>query len=399
MCNFFGLLPGKAPPAPDPVKTAQAQSEINLDALKQSAALNRTNQVTPFGNLTYSGTPGGADDTVTTTLSPELQKLLTGQIGISQGLTDQSLNRLGAIPTEGFSLQGAPGIRGSEGTQIQTGFGDAGAIQSLLSPSGQIQSGINLSGLPQLNTDFASQLQSSRDAAYGQQAQYLDPRFEREGKALESQLAAQGITPGSEAYNDAKRQFDESKRAAYDSAGMAAVLAGNQLQGQLFGQNLSARQQGVNEQFGLGDFANSAQAQGFGQNLASGQFANEAQQQLYDQLLGRAQFSNAAADQQFAQNQALRANDIADRERSINENLLERNQNFNELAAFLNGSPIAPNSPTFQSTPVYNAAQASPDALGMTAQNYNAAVQARAGILGSIFGGAGSAIGGFLSRD
>ena len=83
---------GSAPQAPNPVTTAQQQNGINYEAMQGSAKLGRTNQVTPYGNLTYSGTPGEGNDTLTTSLSPELQSLLTGQTQISQGLTDKSLN-------------------------------------------------------------------------------------------------------------------------------------------------------------------------------------------------------------------------------------------------------------------------------------------------------------------
>jgi len=387
MCNFFGLLPG--PKTPDPIKTAQAQNSINAEAIANSARYNRTNQATPFGNLTYSGTPGAAEDTVTTTLSPELQRLLTGQTAISQGLTDQANTRLGQIPTTAFSLAGAPGVRSAEGANIQDSFGMGGPIQYDIGDAGAIQRSVDLSGQPSLSTDFESQLNSSRDAAYNSQAQYLDPRFAREQQAMESQLAAQGIPVGSEAYKNAMAQFGETKNQAYQGAQNAATLAGNSLQNQLFGQNLSARQQGVGEQFGLGEFGNSAQQQFFSQLAAKQQANNAAAGQEFGQNMSAADFANQANMARFDQGQVLRGNDIQDRERSINENLLERNQGFNELAAFLNGSPIAPNSPAFANTPVYNAAQGSPDATGLAASNYAAKRQASAGMLGSLFGAAG----------
>lgn len=394
----MGFLFGSSPKAPDPVATANAQRDINAAAIGDAARYNRTNQITPFGSQTYSGTPGGPDDTLTTTLTPELQRLLTGQLGISQGLTDQAATRLAQIPTEAFSIAGAPAVRAggyapitdtfNQGRPIQYDIGDAGAIQRGLIYDQNIQRGVN--------QDFDSLLNSSRDAAYQSQAQYLDPRFAREQQAMESQLAAQGIPVGSEAYKNAMAQFGETKNQAYQSAQNAATLAGNSLQNQLFGQSLAG-----------GQFANQAQQQGYEQALGSGQFGNAAQQQYFAQLAARQQAYNAAAGQEFgqnlsaadfanqanmlkfAQNQALRQGDIGDRERAINENILQRNQGFNELAAFLNGSPIAPNQPTFAQTPVYNAAQGSPDAVGLAAQNYNTAAGNRAALLSSIFGAGG----------
>ena len=55
----------KAPKAPDPIKTAAAQTGSNIDTATAQQILNQTNQVTPEGSLTYnqSGTTSyvGAD--------------------------------------------------------------------------------------------------------------------------------------------------------------------------------------------------------------------------------------------------------------------------------------------------------------------------------------------------
>ncbi|CAB4187786.1 hypothetical protein UFOVP1169_4 [uncultured Caudovirales phage] len=416
-----------SPQAPNPVTTAQAQNGVNYEALQNSAKLNRTNQVTPYGNLTYSGTPGQADDTLTTSLSPELQNLLTGQTQISQGLTDKSLNRLQNIPDTPFSLDGAPSVRAGayapitdnfdQGPALQTGFDKGGAVQYDIGNAGPIQRGISYDQNIQkgVNQDFGSLLNSSRDAAYNSQAQYLDPRFAREQQAQESQLAAQGIPVGSEAYKNAMAQFGETKNQAYQSAQDSATLAGNQLQNQLFGQSLSggqfsnnAQQQGYEQALGSGAFGNDAQSQYFGQLAARQQANNQAAGQDFSQNQNAAQFFNNTAGQQFGQNMAaadfanqantskfnqnntLRDQDVQNRQQSINENVLQRNQGFNELSAFLNGSPISPSSPTFQNTPTYSAAQSSPDAVGMAAQNYAAQQQSRAALLSSIFGAAGT---------
>ncbi len=166
-------------------------------------------------------------------------------------------------------------------------------------------------------------------------------------------------------------------------------MAGNQLQNQLFGQNLSANQTQFGQAATQGQFGNQAQQQLFGQNAQQQQANNAAVGQAYGQNMGAADFANNAASGNFDQNQALRGNDVQDRQQNINENVLQRNQGFNELAAFLNGSPISPTQPAFANTPTYNAAQGSPDAVGLAAQNYAAAQQSRSGLLSSLFGAAG----------
>jgi hypothetical protein len=43
-----------APAAPDPYAVANAQGAANIDAARITTALNRANQVTPYGSLTWA---------------------------------------------------------------------------------------------------------------------------------------------------------------------------------------------------------------------------------------------------------------------------------------------------------------------------------------------------------
>lgn len=52
----------KTPPAPDPVKTATAQGAVNRDTAITQYLLNATDQVTPFGSLTYEPIGNWADN-------------------------------------------------------------------------------------------------------------------------------------------------------------------------------------------------------------------------------------------------------------------------------------------------------------------------------------------------
>ena len=85
------------PPAPDPAATAAAQAATNKQTAITQYGLNATNQVTPYGSLTYTqGDPwsdGTPHYTATTTLSPEQQNLYNlgtqtqsnlGNIGVEQ---------------------------------------------------------------------------------------------------------------------------------------------------------------------------------------------------------------------------------------------------------------------------------------------------------------------------
>lgn len=444
---------------PDPTATANSQNAINNNAMINATRLSNINQTGPLGSVNYSGEPGSSDYTQNTTLTPQLQSILSSIMGSGEKVAGQipatpfDLSKAyggadvgsGAVPiqtqtyyapiTDTFNQGGAMQYNIADAGAIQNQIGDAGAVQrSLGDYSHNIQSGINTSGVNSLNTDFSNQLNSSRQAAYDSQAQFLDPRFGREQQAMESQLAAQGIPVGSEAYKNAMAQFGETKNQAYQGAADAATLAGNQLQNQLFGQNLSANQTQFGQAATQAQFGNTAQQQSYEQALGSGQFGNDAQQQYFSQLAARGQFANNAQAQQFDQNAQRQAANNATagqayaqnygaaqfandantsrfgqnqavtqfannanqqkfdnnqilRNQGINEQQLVNNAPINELMALLNGTSIA--NVQFQPHAGQSAAQAAPDAVGLSASNYQAQQQRQAAVLSSIFSSIG----------
>jgi hypothetical protein len=329
------------------------------------------------------------------------------------------------------------------GGNFTTGV-NAQPLQYGFDSGGQTQRSLDFSGAPSLNTDFSGLAKQAQDANYASQTQYLDPQFAQSDQALASKLAAQGITQGSDAYNTAMDNAARQKQAAYSDARNQSIMAGDAQANALFGQNLAARQQGVGEATTQGNFANAAlaqqfaqnqgqagfynaaQAQGFGQgmqnaqlnnqaqndifgqNLAAGGFANDATtQQLNNGLalqnynnnassqhlsdiLGLQQYNNQALGQQFQQ--GMQVNDYNNQlyNNNIQNQILGRNQNINEAMSYLGGTPISGQQyPTYQPIAQSTAAQSSPDAVSLAGSNYNAQQQARAAILGSIFGSVG----------
>lgn len=204
------------PPAPDPVATANAQTASNKATAITSYGLNATDQVTPYGNLSYSqGTPwsdGTPHYTATQTLSPEQQNL--------------------------YNL----------GTQTQSNLGNIGVEQSdkvrgILNTPFDINSAIN-----NQQSDIAAKL--------------LDPQWQQREGALQTQLANQGVQQGSEAYTNALRDFGMQRDNSYNSA----LLAGR---GQAATEALAQRNQPLNEisallsnsQVQLPSFTNTPQSQ------------------------------------------------------------------------------------------------------------------------------------------
>jgi len=129
--------------------------------------------------------------------------------------------------------------------------------------------------------------QQVTDALYKQQTQFLDPQFERSQSALANQLANQGITQGSEAYNNAMQMANAQKQQAYESARNSAIGAGVNAASTLFGNQLA----GAN-------FGNQALGQQFGQGLAAQQAGNTAQNQTFAQNLANANLGNTAVIEQ-----------------------------------------------------------------------------------------------------
>jgi hypothetical protein len=80
--------------------------------------------------------------------------------------------------------------------------------------------------------------QQAADTAYQSATRYLDPQFARQQSSLENQLANQGITRDSEAWNNATNQFNENKNQAYDQA-----------RSQAYTQGLSGANQALNSMF------------------------------------------------------------------------------------------------------------------------------------------------------
>lgn len=159
----------KAPKAPDPFKTAKAQTESNIATAREQARLGMTGQTSDFGSTDYvadANSPSGYR--AVQRLSPEQLAILRGQEGAVTG----ALDRIGGLGD--FDMSAA---RGREISDIQRTF--------------------------------------------------LDPQFEQANTALESKLLNQGIRPGTEQYANAMRQFGQQRSDAYNKMFLDAYSTAN----------------------------------------------------------------------------------------------------------------------------------------------------------------------------
>jgi len=348
------------PPQPqDPKQTAAAQTATNIGTAIANQQMLNTNQVTPYGNLSFdqSGTYEYTDPlngktheipqyTATQTLSPEQQAILEqnqrgslnlATLGANQsGRLDDLLSRpinTDALPARGdaSSIRGLDLDRVGSGPNLKATFGDAGPVTREIADAGSVRKSYG--------TDFSEDRQRVEDALF----ERLNPQLDRDRDRLESRLASQGIRMGSEAYNSAMddlgRNTNDARLTAVLGAGqehsrlsdMEARRAGfeNAAQGQAFGQNAEAAR-----------FANGAQAQAFGQEAARADFSNNAEQIMHANEVQGIAMGNAAATQEA--NSDVTRFDAANTSRNLamQEDLTLRNQPINEIIALMSGSQI-----------------------------------------------------------
>ena len=193
-CGFimYGIGKDDPPPPPDYAGAARETAQGNIDAARLATAANRVNQITPFGNLTYTQTGedkwGNPMWTATQTLAPEQQKIASQQANLSSGL-------LGTA---------------------QQGLDYAGNVIS--------RPGVDTSKLP--STGF-NPGQSYQDAIMTR----LAPQIARENQSFEQDMANKGIGVGTAAYNTAKELLSQNQNDRLVSStvqGLNTGLAANQ---------------------------------------------------------------------------------------------------------------------------------------------------------------------------
>lgn len=321
------------PAPPDPIATANAQGAANVEAARVTTALNRANQVTPWGNLTWSRGGGDWNEqgynqalqlyndqlvnynkalsnfnssqqdrgyaaefdgfgyqpqqqftgtaptapkkedygynpdawTSTVTLDPRVQSLLDSSLATSQGLQTAIGNSLASTTSTLSQPLNAPGSidinrirQGVEGrytdlqpslqaSNVLASMGRAGVGEQLSRLRNLYGQDFNYDSAPAMPTADEATRQRVEDALYGRSTARLDPRFSQAQDQLNSSLAAQGITQGSEAYNRELQNFNNAKNDAYSSAMNDAITGSDEAMQRIFNMGLQARQQGVNE--------------------------------------------------------------------------------------------------------------------------------------------------------
>jgi hypothetical protein len=164
---------GQQPQQPDYMGIAAQQGAENRKSALQSASLSNPNVNNPYGNqrVTWQGDQA----TINQNLDPTQQGLLNSQNAMSTSLANTGQNLTG---------------------QVNDAYGQPMDATSINQLTQQAQDAIN-----------------SR----------LNPGLEQQSKALDQQLANQGIGVGTEAWNNAKRQQGNQENDAHQQAILAAL--------------------------------------------------------------------------------------------------------------------------------------------------------------------------------
>ena len=362
------------PPPPDYAGAAAAQGAANLETARAQGRMNNANVIGP--GMSRTVTWDGDVPTVSTNLTPEEWAIYNQNVA-----TRQQLGELG--------LQGATSLEGIVGKPLDLSgvAGHGGVYRAGTNP--QALNTFGLPGMPNAyqggqNLPDVQSGEATRSRVIQAMLSRSNDEIGRHEEQVKSDLIAQGLRPGTEAY---AREMDAIGRQRNDAMSQAEIAGGAAAQ-QMFGMDSSRRAQlygegttdaGLRYQQGMGirDQALDEQGQRFGQQGQVAELGMRQQAQTSDQ-----------------QN-ALRTRQIA-------ELITQRQMPLNEIIGLMGGgqvnNPYAQPAQPFQGTniappPIFGAHQAQ-NQYGMDVYNaQTGSANAQTGALAGLGGAAMIAMG------
>lgn len=271
-----------APASPDPKETAAAQTGTNLATAQANAVLGNVNQVTPYGNLTYTTTgqqfvsdangqtyykapdgtysttkPGMVAQYATTPAATATSAAMSGdRSNGSNSLGNLFANRSAKQTITGYSLpKGYEEVKGYYVPQYTATQTLSKPQQAILDQTQGAQ--LNLAKTANERSDWLSEYlkkpltlesaNATREQAQDALMKRLQPSLDAQDQANQTMLNNQGVRAGSVAYD---RSRDEVNRNAVD-ARLAAILASGQEAQNQYALESAARSAPINEIIGL----------------------------------------------------------------------------------------------------------------------------------------------------
>jgi hypothetical protein len=203
----------KAPPPPDPAKTAQAQTTQSIQTARANNAMGMVNQKGPDGSLTYTQT-GGFNDPSTGEFIPQY----TAETALSESAQKR-------FDTTNAATQNMADVAKVLSGQIMDTTGKP----------------ISYDNLPELQGSGG--YEASRKSVEDAMLARMQPALDKRRQDMERNLSGRGIKMGNTTWNEG---FDEVNRADND-ARLAAIGAGGAEQSRLAGLDSATRAQTLQE--------------------------------------------------------------------------------------------------------------------------------------------------------
>lgn len=360
------------PAAPDYIGLAKQQGDEQQQLATQNTWANRADQTNPYGSTKWASEkvidPATGQEVTkwsqTTDIAPELKAAYDSQLGVQTGRSELAGSMMGRLGSE--LGQAADWSQLSPwGQQMQAGnlqattnafsFGDPRTQAPAL------QNSLDYSNLNNVDGSGASR-QRAEDAIYKSATSRLDPQWQAKQTQLETQLANQGISRNSAAYQNAMAGLETQRTDAYQQAQMGAITGAGQEAQRNSSMDMALRQQQAAEAGNQGQFGNAAQQAAYQQALQSGNFGLTQQQQAFGQ-------QQQAGSQNF--NQQMQAGQYQNqmRQQQLAEMLQKRGMTLNEINALMSGQQVQ--NPNFAG---YNQATMAPgtDYMGAAKNQYAA---------------------------
>ena len=378
------------PAVPDYAAAAEKTQQANMDMARYATRVNRPTQITPYGTQTWTNSGGfdqagydaamqaykdsyqpgtgrggywkttgnGGDQgwdrewvstgnegrytmpkpnrddfmrednwTQTTTLAPDLQAALDNEMALQKGrsqigldmlpMAEQSINRPIGYDTA-QQWNSAPETSNFQAYTDQLPTDNLQNVNAL--------NNSDISNTPTFDQQYVNDIKN-------QALDYMRPEMQAAQESLDAQLAAQGITPGSEAYDRAQRRLaDQQSRDQYNALRLGMDQANAMYQNQLAN---NAQQFGQRQ--GVFESQLATNKNQFGQNVMSDQAAfrnnqqaNDLMQRTFDQQSQNAAFNNRVRQAQIA------------------EDIQRQQVPLNNINALMNGQQVSmPNMPNF----------------------------------------------------
>lgn len=336
-----------APPAPDYLGAATAQAQASEKATNAQNYANRPVINTPFGSQSWD-TQAVIDPatgqkytqwTQNTSLAPGLADALDYQIDTQKGrsqLASGFIDRVQDEYKQPFDYAGLPKM-----AQVNA---PGNLTTNLTDYTPGLNTAFTFGNVPQIDSSF-------RDTVANQLMTRMQPVHDYQQRQLETKLANQGFTQGSEAYNRALNELNQRQSM----------------------ERFNALDQSGNEAQRLFNMQMQSQNTGYNQNMGAAQFQNQALGQASALDMARMNAMNQAMSQQQGLNQTYANYQNQLRQQAIAEEAQRRGMSLNEMNALLSGQQVAmPQMPSF----VQSGRAETPNILGATQMGYDAALGA-----------------------